>query len=310
MIQFESLVLFDLKAQWRLVQNRDDHEGMIVCDFTNRMRVSYHLFMSKFVTAFLLLSLLPLSAFAGETDWEMIAPDTRVRLISSDVVTSDNTTMIGIELDMPTDMKTYWRIPGETGIPTQVDMGKSTGIGSHKIIWPYPTREHKGGYLDFVYHGPTLLPLELKLTGKQVHLEADIVMGVCSDICVPVQAKFTLPLDFTSPDRGQGLRLRQALSLSPIAWMEGKEPLGKVSLNKGTGSLDVEYDREIVDPRSIIVDNGDPTILFEMPQKGPIPGVVSFLLLDRDQTEGLQDKPISLTFMTSDGAFELTRIVQ
>ena len=59
---------------------------------------------------------------------------------------------------MPQNTKTYWRIPGETGIPTELDFTGSTGIAASTILWPYPTVDHVQGYLDYVYYGPTVLP--------------------------------------------------------------------------------------------------------------------------------------------------------
>ena len=256
-----------------------------------------------------LFALLP-PAIAGETPWVELAPDARIRMISSDVLSSDNSTMVGIEIEMPPNMKTYWRIPGETGIPTEMDISRSRGVGSSQIIWPYPLRELKDGYLDFVYYGHTILPVELGIFDQRPVLETDIVMGVCSEICVPVRVSFSLSMNFAHPDRGHGVRLKQAFVLAPEKWSGSENAVGKVVFTSDTGRLDVEIDDNIVDPASLIVDNGNPEILFALPKKGPISGIVSLQLLGKGQNDVLHDEPIRLTFMTSDGAFDLTRVVQ
>ena len=50
-----------------------------------------------------------------------VAPDVRVRLIASEQLRADHTTLAAIEIDMPASTKTYWRVPGETGIPTELE---------------------------------------------------------------------------------------------------------------------------------------------------------------------------------------------
>lgn len=259
------------------------------------------------VTVLVLIGMSP--AFAGETAWVEVAPDARIRLVSSDIVTSGKT-YAAIEIDMPSFMKTYWRIPGETGIPTQMDTGGSSNITDHEILWPYPRREAKDGYIDFVYYGPTVLPVVLDVDADKATLATNIIMGVCADICVPVRASLELPLDFTKPDRGQDLRIRQAIAQTPLLWENANEPIGDVWFDADTGRLDVAVDTSVVDPATLIVDNGDPVFLLTMPQKSPEAGIISFELLGRGKNEGLHGKAVRLTFLTREGAFELSRIVQ
>jgi DsbC/DsbD-like thiol-disulfide interchange protein len=106
---------------------------------------------------FALLAATP--AVAGATAWQELGLDARVRLITSDKLNPDGTTLGAIELDMPQGMKTYWRVPGETGIATELDLTGSAGIVGHRFFWPYPQVEQKGVYTDFVYYGPLVIPL-------------------------------------------------------------------------------------------------------------------------------------------------------
>ena len=88
------------------------------------------------IPALLLIASFSVPAVAGETPWQELAPGAKARLISSDVLKADGTTMVGLELDMPTTLNTYWRVPGETGIPTQFDFGGSSGVAGHETLWP------------------------------------------------------------------------------------------------------------------------------------------------------------------------------
>ena len=249
-------------------------------------------------------------AFAGETGWQEIAPDTRLRLIASDARTPDGKTYVALELEMPHSTKTYWRVPGETGIVTEVDFGGSDGIAGHRMVWPYPIIEHKDGYTDFVYRGPTVIPIELDAGSGSAVVQASVLMGVCSDICVPAMADFTLPLDFSSPDAGQGLRISQALALAPIPWTGGPDPIGEVALDTAAARLELKVDLAQVDPGSVIADATASGHLVGAPQKSPEPGLVSLPLIGGDDGAGLRGQPVRLIFMTPDGPYEVTRRVE
>ena len=58
--------------------------------------------------------LLPVStAFAGETPWQEVVPGVQLRLVSTGVVKPDGKTLFGLEIEMPDNTKTYWRVPAK-----------------------------------------------------------------------------------------------------------------------------------------------------------------------------------------------------
>jgi DsbC/DsbD-like thiol-disulfide interchange protein len=248
-------------------------------------------------------------ALAAETPWQTVAPDVRVRLIASEAPRADGTTLAALEIDMPATTKTYWRVPGETGLATEIDLAGSVGITRNEIVWPYPLLETKGGYTDFVYYGPTVLPIELRVEGEKPLLQAQVLLGICSDICVPAQASFTLPLDLSAPDRGQGLRINQALARAPVDWNGPREPIGDVTFNVGEGTLVVPLNDPQVDPLSVIAQTAETGMLFGAPQKSLDGRLVLLPLLGGNAAEGLVGQSIQLTFMTPTGPFELFRRV-
>lgn len=259
------------------------------------------------IPALLLIPMLLTPAAAAETQWQEVAPGARVRLISSDVLKPDGTTMVALEIDMPQTTNTYWRVPGETGIPTEFDFAASNGVSGHEVLWPFPLIETKSGYVDFVYRGPTVLPVELKLDGKAADIKVGIVMGVCSDICVPVTASFALPLNFTAPDRAQGLRIAQALALTPMPWDDPRDPIAWVGYDSTAGALAVRIDDSKVDPQSVIADTGQAGQLFGAPQKSPDGKLVLLPLLGGESSRGVEGMPVRLTFMTEMGPFSVER---
>lgn len=254
-----------------------------------------------------ILCLAALPAIAAETPWQELTPGVKLRLVSADVLKPDGTTMVGLELDMPASFKTYWRVPGESGIPTNVDWTGSTGVAGADAIWPYPAIDTSAGVVDFVYRGATVLPIALRLSGQQAGLSATVTMGICSDVCVPAQASFTLPLDFARPDRGQGLRLAQAAALAPIPWTGAAEPFGPVTYDSATGSIAIPVLDAGIDPASIIADAGTDGPLFGAPQKSPETNLVLLPLLGPSSGTDPQGATIELTFTTAEGPFSVAK---
>lgn len=246
-------------------------------------------------------------AFAAQTPWQELAPGVKARLISADAASAEGTTMIALELDMPPDFKTYWRVPGETGIATTIDWTGSNGITAAEMLWPYPIVETKAGYVDFVYYGPTVLPIRITLAGEGAEIETAILMGICSDICVPATASFSLALDLRTPDRGQGLRINQALALVPREWPGEPQPVGDIWWDAEAGALAIAVSDPAVDPGSLIASPADASVLFGAPQKSPEPGIIFLPLLGKDEVKGLASQVIQVTFKADGEAFEVLR---
>lgn len=252
---------------------------------------------------------LPATAHGAATPWHEVAPGARLRLISSDSKLPDGTSRIGLELDMPGSFKTYWQVPGESGIPTEIDFAGSNGIGAATIDWPYPTSETSGGYLDYVYHGHFVLPVTLVPSAAHGQIEAGVIMGVCSDVCIPVRASFSLPLDFASPDAVQSLRLQQAEATVPIRWNGPAPAFSTVRFDVAQSRLvlgDVGAD---VDPSSVLASTADPTVVFDAPQKSPDGHALLLPLRGKPQHSDWMAQPIRLTFMTGEGPYYVVQQV-
>lgn len=257
------------------------------------------------IRALLLTALVTISpTLAAETDWQEVAPDVRLRLVSSGEKTLDGTTLLGLQVEMPDHYKTYWRVPGETGIATQIDWSGSDGIDDAVILYPYPVREEVGGYLDYVYHGPTLLPVTAKVGDGPVKVRAKVTMGICSDICVPVMADFALDFTPGEKDMGNGLRIAQAVSQVPLTW-EGKQSFGPLEHDKAGRVLVVPVLDERIDPMSVIAATEDGEPLFGVPQKSPEQSSVILPIRDDEADISLGEKSIHLTFMADDGPYDM-----
>lgn len=249
-----------------------------------------------------------LPAAAAETPWQEIAPGVSVRLISSGKIDADGKTLVGLEIDMPENTKTYWRIPGDTGLPLDLDFTGSSGIAAHQVIWPYPTREKMGAFLDYVYYGPTVLPIEIALDQPQARAVLGASFGICSEICIPAQAHFELELG-EEQDRVNALRLRQAMAEAPILWNQSSPPLGDVDFFPEEHAIAVEITDPQLDISTLIATTHTGTPLFGMPQKSPQQDLVLLPILEKTENSGLEGQDVQFTFMTGMGAFELIRTI-
>ncbi|ASR07604.1 cytochrome C biogenesis protein [Rhizobium leguminosarum bv. viciae] len=90
---------------------------------------------------------------------------------------------------------TYWKEPGNSGIPPQITIAPESGVSLDAIAYPVPKHFFKGAIEDIAYDAPVTLPLSLTAPGKgPVTIDAAAFIGICKDICIPFQASFELKL--------------------------------------------------------------------------------------------------------------------
>jgi DsbC/DsbD-like thiol-disulfide interchange protein len=122
----------------------------------------------------------------------------------------------GIAFQLQPGWKTYWRTPGDSGVPPRFDFSKSDNIEAVTVLWPAPLKFDDGaGGHSMGYHDQIVLPLRIvaKNADKPVTLRAGINYAVCEKICIPVQANAELP--FTSVASTEDSALFAALDTVP-----------------------------------------------------------------------------------------------
>lgn len=122
----------------------------------------------------------------------------------------------GIAFQLQPGWKTYWRTPGDSGVPPRFDFSKSDNVEAVTVLWPAPTKFDDGaGGHSLGYHDTIVLPLRIvaKNPDKPVTLRADVNYAVCEKICIPVQAEAELP--FTSVASTEDSALFAALDTVP-----------------------------------------------------------------------------------------------
>jgi DsbC/DsbD-like thiol-disulfide interchange protein len=122
----------------------------------------------------------------------------------------------GIAFQLQPGWHTYWRNPGDSGVPPRIDFSKSENIEAVTILWPAPTKFADGaGGTSLGYQKQVVLPLRIvaKNADKPVTLRADINYAVCEKLCIPVEA--SAELAFTSVASTEDSALSAALDTVP-----------------------------------------------------------------------------------------------
>src|SRR6188472_2247804 len=96
----------------------------------------------------------------------------------------------GIAFQLQPGWKTYWRTPGDSGVPPRFDFSKSDNVEAVTVLWPAPMKFDDGaGGVSLGYKKQVVLPLRIvaKNADKPVTLRANISYAVCDKICIPVE---------------------------------------------------------------------------------------------------------------------------
>jgi thiol:disulfide interchange protein/DsbC/DsbD-like thiol-disulfide interchange protein len=113
---------------------------------------------------------------------------------------------LGLRLIHDPHWHTYWRNPGDSGLPTQIEWQLPAGWQAADIEWPAPARLPVGPLASFGFEGDLLLPVALTApkdlaVGRSVTLVARASWLVCKDVCIPGDAllAITLPVQAAEP---------------------------------------------------------------------------------------------------------------
>lgn len=150
--------------------------------------------MRMFISVLSLVSLAQAApAFASSSAW-FEAAGGRVRLITAGHPDDRGIIQGALQVDLAPGWTTYWLDPGDSGVPPSLDVTKSTNVASADMSFPPPHRYDDGSVKWAGYNRPVTFPVAFTLSDKTgaVGIQADVFLGICETICVPLQATLTL----------------------------------------------------------------------------------------------------------------------
>src|SRR5581483_11611198 len=121
----------------------------------------------------------------------------------------------GIEIRLAPGWHTYWRYPGDAGVPPKIDFAGSDNVAAVDVLWPAPQRLAEDGLTAIGYQRTFVLPLRVVPRDRSVPvvLRLKLDYAVCEKLCVPAQARGELALAGGGP--GEDAALAAAESRVP-----------------------------------------------------------------------------------------------
>ncbi|WP_280774942.1 protein-disulfide reductase DsbD domain-containing protein [Rhizobium sp. SG_E_25_P2] len=159
-------------------------------------------------------------AAAATSDWA-VSDGGRMRLVA--LPNQEGGYDAALQIEPASGWKTYWRHPGDAGLPPLIDLTGSDNLALSSTAFPAPEIGRDEGGLFYGYHRPVSIMLRLKSAApsETAKLKAAAMIGLCKEICLPFQADFELALGPDArPESDEFLTLalgRSALPETPSA---------------------------------------------------------------------------------------------
>lgn len=169
--------------------------------------------------------------------------------------------MAAIHIELAPGWKTYWRAPGEGGVPTVLRLTEAEGVTGLAIHWPRPEVFVTNGMRSIGYRDDVVLPVEFALDAEgSVAIAGRIDMGVCLDVCMPV----TLEMVGMLPPVTERVReIGLALSDRPLTAAEAGAGPARCAVEPISDGLRVTVSATLPptgNDETVVVEHRDPQI--------------------------------------------------
>jgi len=136
---------------------------------------------------------------------------------------ADGIIQAGVEIKLADGAITYWRNPGDAGLPPTLSFEGSDNLAQARTSFPAPRRLPEGDGEAFGYDHALILPVDVEAIApnRPVTLALKLNYAVCETICVPAEAnlRLVLPVDAATPSPfAETIAKARALTPRPVAW--------------------------------------------------------------------------------------------
>lgn len=147
------------------------------------------------IVAALALTMLAGPAAASASPW-VTAPRSAARLVADGAASGTTYRLAALEIRLDPGFKTYWRTPGDAGVPPAFDWSASDNVASVDVNWPAPLRFADPAGFSIGYAGDVALPLTVRPRdpGRPSHLRLTLNYAVCAQLCIPARVSLALPM--------------------------------------------------------------------------------------------------------------------
>jgi DsbC/DsbD-like thiol-disulfide interchange protein len=183
-------------------------------------------FQASFFGCLVVAMLLPMAALGqnAASAWQE-SNASRLRLISTGAESYGKTPSAVLQIALDPGFKTYWRNPGESGVPPLLNHEGSSNVRSVEMLFPVPERVEDETGVSIVYKESVLLPLLVTAVdpAEPVELKLRLQFGVCEKLCIPAEAEVALALGAT-PETADAALVTASLAALPLRANAADQP--------------------------------------------------------------------------------------
>lgn len=254
------------------------------------------------------------AASPGQPPWSG-QTNSKVRLVSGTVQDDGSPALFaGVQLRMERGWKTYWRNPGDSGVPPSFDWSGSKNVKSAEVFYPVPHRFADASGTAIGYDDEVVFPVKVtpEQAGQPVELSLTFDYGLCKDLCIPnsVDLKAVLSVDL---GKGDAMLIEQASARVPKP--AGPETLPRLEVV----TANLEGDAPGFEVDAYFAPGATNTDLFVASEEVlvPVPKALgplkdgkrrfSVVFATPEEAAAAKGKPLSFTLISDQGASETTR---
>src|SRR4029079_14379020 len=153
----------------------------------------------------------------GESPW-VKESFSKARLVSGTVGGADNGAPLArVQIKAEPGWKTYWRTPGDSGVPPSFDWSGSKNLKKAQVLYPAPHRFADASGTAIGYEDEVVFPVKItpERRGEPVELKLNVDYGLCKTLCIPSQASLSLELPPHTVGKGDDPLLSRFFDLVP-----------------------------------------------------------------------------------------------
>ena len=184
------------------------------------------------------------TAAAGVAGPVVTTPEVRAELMAwaPDGVSPGKQVWLGLQLAHQPEWHTYWKNPGDSGLPTMLDWKLPQGITAGEIAWPTPKKIPIGTLANYGYENTVLLPVPLTVApdfnAAQLDIKLKATWLVCRKECIPQEGEFSLSVPGKSSTALNSEAFTAAFAAAPKSLPAGSSEL-QVGASNDASTLSV-----------------------------------------------------------------------
>lgn len=269
-----------------------------------------------FATALAVNTATSLHGFAADASgWD---GDTRAsaRLIAGSALGENDARIMraGIEVRLAPGWKTYWRYPGDAGVPPTFDFTGSENAKTITVLWPAPQRFSTDGISYLGYKDHVILPLRIVPNdeNKRVTVRLKLDYGICEKLCILAESKLELPVSGDATSHEVALAAAEARVAKPVEIGQGKA-LSIRTIRSEPGRVSPRIVVDVIAPTASHVDLfvEGPTMDWALPLPQPLVATggglhrFAFEMAGMPSGSNLRDVVLKFTAVADDQAIEV-----